>query len=330
MRVELPDLIPMQPYYRECAWGGQRLRALFGKDLPTGVDVGESFEFSALPGQESTVAGGPLSGRGLADLAAEFGPDLVGAAVWRRFEGGFPLLIKLIDACDDLSVQVHPDDAYARARGLGSQGKMEAWLVLDSEDGAAVFGLRDGTDRALLEQSLAAGRIEEVVCRHDLDAGDLLFVPPGVVHALCRGTVIYEVQQSSDLTFRLYDYGRPGLDGRPRELHIDAALDVIHFDALPGPAPWSRGREAGPDGALLVDCDYFRLHLHRLGKGAREHGSMESFQALTVIRGAASVRGAAGAATLRAGDSLLVPAGRGYAVEGNADLEYLVATPVAD
>ena len=106
MRVELPDLIPMQPYYRECAWGGQRLRALFGKALPTGVDVGESFEFSALPGQESTVAGGPLSGRGLADLAAEFGPDLVGAAVWRRFEGGVPLLIKLIDACDD---RVLPD-----------------------------------------------------------------------------------------------------------------------------------------------------------------------------------------------------------------------------
>ncbi|MFH1464002.1 MAG: type I phosphomannose isomerase catalytic subunit, partial [Pseudomonadota bacterium] len=208
MAAALPDVLPLKPYLREMVWGGRRLAELYGKPLPPGRPIGESFEVSALPERDSTVASGPLEGRALGCLVAEYGEALVGRTTVERYGPDFPLLIKLIDAAQDLSVQVHPDDAYVRARKLGSFGKMEAWYVVHSDGGRVALGLKDGVDRAELAQAIRAGAVEGVVQFHAVAPGDVVSLPPGTVHALCRGVMVYEVQQSSDLTFRLYDYGR--------------------------------------------------------------------------------------------------------------------------
>lgn len=320
MPRSLPDILPLQPHLRRTVWGGRRLGERFGKDLPPDVPVGESFEVSALPGAESVVRSGPLAGRGLAGLAEEFGESLVGAPVRARYGDQFPLLIKLVDAADDLSIQVHPDDGYARREGLGALGKTEAWYVLDSGGARIVLGLQEGVDRPGLERALAAGRVEEAVRYRPVEDADVVLLPAGTVHALCGGVMVYEVQQASDLTFRLYDYGRPGLDGRPRELHLERAMEVIDFEA---PAPEPRpAPPPGPDGEVLVEADSFRLTL--FGGGPRLLGS-EVFAAVTVVAGAARL----GDVSLAAGDSALVPANRRVAVRPqDPSLQYLVAEPV--
>jgi mannose-6-phosphate isomerase len=201
MTDSLPDLIPLQPYLREMVWGGRRLEGLFGKRLPPVSPIGEAWEVSGYPDQESTVASGPLAGRGLGELLHQFGADLVGDEAWGRFGETFPLLIKLIDAHVDLSIQVHPDDDYARREGLGQFGKSEAWVVLYSEGGQTALGLKEGIDRQEFNKALDAGRALDVVQFQDVTPGDVIFVPPGTVHAANAGIVIYEVQQPSDLTF---------------------------------------------------------------------------------------------------------------------------------
>ena len=183
-----------------------------------------------------------------------------------------------------------------------------------------VLGLQEGVDRPGLERALAAGRAEEAVRYRPVEAADVVLLPAGTVHALCAGVMVYEVQQASDLTFRLHDYGRPGLDGRPRELHLERAMEVIDFEA---PAPEPRpAPPPGPDGEVLVEADAFRLTL--FGGGPRLLGS-EVFAAVTVVAGAARL----GDVSLAAGDSALVPAERQVAVRPeDPSLQYLVAEPV--
>lgn len=316
----LPDILPLKPHLREVVWGGRRLGERFGKDLPADAPIGESLEVCALTGQECVVRSGPLAGRGLRDLLAQFGPSLTGPAVAARYGADFPLLIKLIDAHDDLSIQVHPDDAYARREGLGSFGKTEAWYVLHADGAPLALGLREGTDREGLRAALAAGRVRDAVLYQDVMAHDVVLLRAGTVHALGRGVIVYEVQQSSDLTFRLYDYGRLGLDGRPRPLHVDRGLDVIAFGApapRPQPAP-----SPGPRGEVLVDVDEFTLTLY--GGEPRLLAAGDRFAAVTVIGGAARL----GDWDLTAGQSALIPAGRGVRVAPTAAaLRYLVAAP---
>ena len=315
----LPWIIPVAPYLREIVWGGRRLQR-FGKDLPPDVPIGESFEVSALPGQECVVCAGPLAGLGLRAVIARYGQDLVGAAVQARYGDDFPLLIKLIDAQEDLSIQVHPDDAYARAEGLGTFGKTEAWYVLHSDGARLALGLREGTDEATLRQALTEGRAEEAVLYQDVAVDDVVFLRAGTVHALCRGVMVYEVQQSSDLTFRLYDYGRLGLDGQPRDLHITRGLAVTDFASdvprpLAAPIP-------GPDGVILVDAAEFSLTLH--GAATRTLTTTDAFAAVTVIAG----EGRFADADLALARTALIPAGRTVDVTPKtSDLRYLVAAP---
>lgn len=326
MNSQLPDILPLSPYFREMVWGGRRLGEIFAKSLPAGLGIGESFELSSYAGRESKVAAGPLAGVGLDELVREFGADLLGAAVVRRYGGHMPLLIKLLDACQDLSVQVHPDDAYASAKGLQDAGKMEAWLVLHSDSGRVAYGLVDGVGRTDFAAAIEAGRVEEVIRFFPVERGDLVFSPPGTVHALCAGVVIYEVQQSSDLTFRIHDYDRLGLDGKKRELHIEQAMDVIDFDAkLPAPQHWSALPGASADGVELVDCEHFRFSYHCGDKA--EHSAGESFAALTLVGGGAQLRGERGEYALAAGETALVPAGRTVSIERSSDepLEYVLS-----
>lgn len=336
MAASLPDLLPMRPFFRDVVWGGRRLEGIYGKQLPPGLPIGESFELSALPERESVVASGPLEGRPLGSLVRSRGPQLVGGGVWERFGADFPLLVKLIDASEDLSVQVHPDDDYARRCGLGRFGKMEAWYVLESDGGRVAAGLKEGVDLKALATALDAGRAAEVIRFHEVGAGDFLFLPPGTVHALCGGVMVYEVQQASDLTFRLYDYDRVGMDGKPRELHVARALEVVDVDSRPRirrhPTEPGSGERAGTATAEhLVESDHFRLTLHRAVGGASRHHSGDSFLALTHVKGGeAEVEGADGSCRMRLGETVLIPAGREISVvpvgAGTAKVEYLVAS----
>ena len=316
----LPDIISLKPYWREMVWGGRHLEALYGKALPPTVAIGETFELSAYEERESTVANGECAGLALRELVAAHGAELVGAGVWDRYDGRFPLLVKLIDAQQDLSIQVHPDDAYARLKGLDDAGKMEAWYVLHSENGRAAYGLHEGGGRSEFAAAVAAQRVADGVRFFPVSRGDLVFSPPGTVHALCAGVVIYEVQQSSDLTFRIYDYDRPGLDGQPRELHIEQAMDVINFGAqMPAPVPHPKleGDE------VLVASEHFVLRGCGLVSGVAELRAESSFLAVTLIAGQAL----AGGCRLPTGTTALVPAGRTceIAQHGDEKLEYLVA-----
>jgi len=332
MVLNLPDALPMRPYYRESVWGGTRLAELYHKPLPPGRPIGESFEVSALPGWDSLVASGPLEGRTLGSLVGEFGDELLGQLVGERYGGDFPLLIKLIDAQDDLSIQVHPDDDYARRNQLGRFGKMEAWYVLHSDGGRVALGLKEGVGPRELRRAIEQGGVEEAVDFHPVASGDVVCLPPGTVHALCRGVVVYEVQQSSDLTFRLYDYDRPGLDGQRRELHVEPALEVIDFEAGPQRPQPSAAAESG--GVSLVEADHFQLSLHA-SHSSVTHATGETFAAITVVRGQARLTGPGGGpdCVLGAGDTALLPAGREIVVSamGNdAGLEYLLASPARE
>lgn len=320
--MKLPAVLPMRPFLREMVWGGRCLGEFYHKDLPAGKPIGESLEVSALPGMESVVANGPLAGWSLARVMGEFGAGLVGAPVWERYGGDFPLLIKLLDPADDLSIQVHPDDQYARTQGLGRWGKMEMWYVLRSAGGRIAYGLEEGVGRVELERALAEGRAEECIRFFQVQPGEWVFMPPGTVHALGAGVMIYEVQQSSDLTLRLYDYQRPGLDGKPRPLHIAQGLEVIDFEgALPVPAHW---REKGEK---LVECEHFVLSHYGPRQESLSHVAGPAFMALTLIGGTAQVRGEGADCTLRAGETALVLADRSIEVIPMQECEYLLAAP---
>lgn len=325
----LPDILPLKPYFREMIWGGRGLRERYNKPLPSGRAIGESWEVSAYPDMESTVAAGPLSGWTLGRLVQAYGGELLGGGVLDRYNSRFPLLIKLLDARQDLSIQVHPDDRYARLHGLGHFGKMEAWYVLHSDGGRIACGLKEGIDRAAFRAAIEQNRVEDAVEFFHARSGDVLFLPPGTVHALCRGVMVYEVQQSSDLTFRIYDYNRPGPDGKLRELHIDRALDVIAFGGpAHRPAPWHSLPGAASERALLVESEHFSLERFAPAQERRDHPPYPSFAALTLLEGKAELAGQSGPHPAQRGDTVLIPAGRAFTISrrNEAPLEYLIAS----
>jgi len=326
--MTLPDILPMTPYLREMIWGGRGLQTHYQKNLPPGKSIGESWEVSAYREMESAVAHGPLVGRSLRRLVETCGSDLLGKRVCERYAGEFPLLIKLLDARQDLSVQVHPDDGYARAEGLGEFGKMEAWYILHSDAGKIACGLKEGVGKADFEAAVRHNRLEDVIRFFDVAPGDVVFLPPGTVHALCKGVMVYEVQQSSDLTFRIYDYNRPGPDGAPRELHIDRALDVIAFNT-PAQKPVHWQTLSGPrHDAVIVQSPHFRLERFSPSGGCARHATDGSFAALTLLNGSAAVAGPHESFPAQKGDTFLIPAGRAFSVtqQGHTRLDYLIAS----
>lgn len=257
------DLSAVRPYplifsprLKEKVWGGQRLTHLH-KPIPQGMLVGESWELVDLPEDQSVVASGPASGASLGELVRAWGARLMGTA---RLDGGhFPLLVKYIDASQTLSVQVHPDEQAASR--LGGRPKGEAWYILQADPGAVIYrGLKPGVDRRQLGRALEAGTVEELLVTVPAWPGDLIPVPSGTVHAIGGGVLLAEVQQPSDTTYRVFDWNRPGLDGKPRSLHIEEAIESIHFGDEPPPIL----REGSVDVAL------FRFNLAVLEAGEEQ------------------------------------------------------------
>jgi mannose-6-phosphate isomerase len=224
-----PPLYPLtfQPIFKERVWGGRNLERLYHKRLPPGVPIGESWEITDRPESASLVATGPLAGNDLRWLMEHHAKELLGSA--RSQHGRFPLLVKLLDAQEKLSLQVHPPADVAPR--FGGEPKTEMWYIADARPGAELYaGLRRGVTRAEFERKIKEGSVADCFHRLPVKTGDVMFLPSGRVHAIGAGLVIFEIQQNSDTTFRVFDWNRPGLDGRPRPLHVEQSLQCIDFN----------------------------------------------------------------------------------------------------
>lgn len=297
-----------EPIFKSALWGGRRLADLL-PGAPADGPLAEAWLLSDVGDNVSRVADGPLRGVALRELMRERRNDLLGPEF--AHHDPFPLLLKFIDARLPLSVQVHPDDATAQRLGAGPRGKTEAWVVVRAEPDSRIWaGLKLGVGRSKFEAALRAGTVEECLHSFAPKPDDCVFLPAGTVHAIGAGLVVFEVQQTSDITYRLHDWGRVDVrTGRPRELHVGAGLastDFAHGPVQPIPAP------AGPtDGtAILVQSRYF--HLSRsMHAGPFAVGSHERFTVLVGIEGSAAVRQADERFLIRPGVVLLLPASAG-------------------
>jgi mannose-6-phosphate isomerase len=217
-----------QPVFKERVWGGRELERLYGKKLPDGAVIGESWEISDRPGDASVIANGPLAGQDLRWLMTHHAPEILGGAK-PAADGRFPLLCKILDARDKLSLQVHPP--AGKAAELGGEPKTEMWYIADAAPDASLYvGLKHGVTRAEFEKKISDGSVADCFHRLPVSAGDTMFLPSGRVHAIGDGLVIFEIQQNSDTTYRVFDWNRVGLDGQPRDLHVAQSLASIDFN----------------------------------------------------------------------------------------------------
>ena len=302
LELPLTDTCPLLPLTMHPAfrggkltpWGGEKLRTVYAKPIAE-VPTGESLEISCIPGLESTDDAGVK----LPELIAKYGARFAG----KYAAEAFPLLLKFIDAADSLSVQVHPDDAYAGRVENGKLGKTEAWLILDAPQGSQlVYGIQPGTTLPALRTACEAGAaVESYLRRVDVNPGDVCFIPAGCVHAIGAGIMLYEIQQSSDVTYRFYDWDRVDKNGNRRELHIDKALDVTDLAVLLDPIP-------APDAPLarVLDEAYFTLDLMKV-RGEQAVPAINHFGLLTVLEGDLTLRWENGQRRLVKGESLYIP-----------------------
>jgi len=297
--------LTFHPIFKERPWGGRRLQELYGKPLPPGVPVGESWEISARPGDASVIANGPLAGKDMHWLMQTHTQEVLGDSHSRP--GWFPLLVKLLDAREKLSLQVHPP--AARAAQLAGEPKTEMWYIADAVPGAELYvGLKHGVTREAFERRIAAGTVADCFHRIPVRPGDAMFLPSGRVHAIGAGLVIFEIQQNSDTTYRVFDWNRVGLDGKPRQLHVAESLASIDFeDFEPGLVPRAGRTEQPLQSRSLVDDSLFTVEA--LTASARSSRPVAGRLTIVgVVEGQATVTGAGHLVRLVKGRFCLVPA----------------------
>ncbi len=298
--------LTFEPILKRIRWGGTRLGTVLGKPLGPHTDYAESWEVADHGADQSLVASGPLRGMSLGRLVQESGERLLGVQAGLS---QFPLLVKFLDANDWLSLQVHPNDAQAAEYEPGENGKTEAWVILDAEPGSRICaGLKAGVDRSVFAAHLSEGTVEDTLHMFEVQAGDCIFVPAGTVHAIGPGILLAEIQQQSDLTFRLHDWGRLGSDGQPRALHIEESLACIDFSRGPVspvvPAQLNSGSHASE---RLVREDYFGIDRHRASTPFAIVPE-QRFRVLVCLDGSAEIAADNCTAQLRRGQTVLVPA----------------------
>ena len=304
-----------EPELRHYIWGGRNLADLFGRKLPPGRTA-ESWEISGHPSSPTRVAAGYWKGKTLPEVMRHLGTKLVGSHSQDMLQRGrFPLLVKLLDAHDNLSVQVHPDDDYAREHE-NDLGKPELWCVLYAEPGAElIYGLKRGVDRRRFVEGLHNGSVQELLHHLPVKEGDVVSVPTGTLHAIMSGIVVAEVQRNSDATYRVYDWDRVDDEGNPRELHVDDALNVIDWNQVePGKAsPVILRDEPGLKQSLMVSCPQFVLESLDIEAGHSFAGTCDgsTFEIWGCISGEAEIRSAAEPVALPAVRFALLPAALG-------------------
>lgn len=299
--------IVFHPAFKERVWGGQELARLYGKKIPNGTPIGESWEISDRPGDASVIANGPLAGKDLRWLMEHYGSELLGGA--KPAGGGrFPLLCKILDAREKLSLQVHPP--ATRAADLKGEPKTEMWFIGDAAPDASLYvGLKRGVTREVFEQKIANGSVADCFHRLSVRAGDTMFLPSGRVHAIGDGLVIFEIQQNSDTTYRVFDWNRTGLDGKPRELHIAQSLASIDFDDFEPKLVEAQFAVAGNiQKRPLVNDPLFIVEAWKLNHGLNGFLEPKRLQIVAVTRGGVEIRSGATTVSLAAGQFCLVPA----------------------
>lgn len=313
-RVEGGSPFLLKPVGKDYLWGGTRLNDDFSKNIDL-MPLAETWECSTHPDGLSVVASGEYEGRTLRDVLME-NPAYVGEKHAEK-NGEIPILIKFIDAKSNLSVQVHPDDAYAREHENGSLGKSEMWYVLDAQKGAEiVYGFRRDMDRETLLDSLKQGTVEKYLQKVPIRKDDMFYIPAGQVHAIGAGALIAEIQENSNLTYRLYDYNRLDKDGRPRPLHVEKAVETADLRAGAEPRQPIRVLKfkRGYATELLCRCKYFQvermlLNTERWREGAAFRTEADSFQVLLCTEGVGTLAGEAEGLQFIKGDCIFVPAG---------------------
>jgi mannose-6-phosphate isomerase len=304
---------PVEPHFfhrllKEKVWGGTQLCGALGLELPFDGPLGETWELSDYPGEETIVRGGSMDGVSLRALMADFGPQILGLSK-PSADGRFPLLVKMIDAGDDLSVQIHPADGPQSPTGVG---KTEAWYILDHAPGAVVIcGLKDGTSKQIFAAEAGDQRVCDHLAELEVQRGDCIFVPAGQTHAIRRGVVLCEVQQTSDVTYRMYDWDRLGLDGQSRETHLLQALEVVDYTlGAAKPTRASFDTNAGLQQSALATCTYFNLFALKVGTEGGDLLTKGYAHTLAVVDGSGrleSLDGTFAARDLAFGDSVLLP-----------------------
>ena len=309
----------MQHYYKfnpllkSTLWGGDKIIPFKQLSLQQ-QQVGESWELSGVPGNETTIAG---DGRSLNQLVAQLREQLVGRANYRRFGNEFPLLIKFIDARQDLSIQVHPTDEIAHRQGK-PRGKTERWYVIDSAPGAKLFnGLKQQITPEQYKQMVADDTICDALAQYPVSEGDCFFIPAGRIHAIGAGCFLAEIQQTSDVTYRIYDFNRRDKDGNLRQLHTREAAESIDYTVLPDYRQRYTPRKN--EGQLLVECPYFNTAVYDLDEPMQiDYSELDSFVILIGLKGEATLTIDDEQATLRQGETILLPATvRHVHTEGN-------------
>ena len=284
------------PVLKEYIWGGRALERL-GRALPAAGVVAESWEIAAHGDGTTVVSNGRFAGRPLTALQEELGLDLIGRnSAWAQERGKFPLLIKLLDASRPLSVQVHPQDDYALAHEGNELGKTEMWVVLAAEpDAEIILGVKEGTTAQAFHAALEAGDLDPLLHHLPIHSGDHVCVPAGTLHAIMGGTLIAEIQQNSNTTYRVYDWNRMGADGQPRELHIDKALEVSNFAQVEPRLGAARplSDEAGVRRELLCENRYFTTERVIMAAGTTFDGELngETFEIWGALEGQVLVNG---------------------------------------
>jgi mannose-6-phosphate isomerase len=288
-------------------WGGQKIKTELGKDFGNLPNCGESWEISGVSGNVSVVSNGFLAGNDLEELIEIYMGDLVGDRVYEKFSVEFPLLIKFIDANDDLSVQVHPNDKLAKERHQAF-GKTEMWYVLQADQGAKLnSGFNKPLDTNEYLQKLSAGKLMDILNFTEVKAGDVFFMPAGRVHAIGKGILVAEIQQTSDVTYRIFDYNRKDANGNERELHTDLALAAIDFTYHDNfrteyKAELNKSSE-------VVSCDYFKTSILEFDKIIeKDIYELDSFVIYICVEGEYEITGQGPAERAKKGETILVPA----------------------
>ena len=299
--------LKFKPVFHDKIWGGDRLKTKLNKDYGTLPNCGESWEISGVEGQISIAENGFLAGNDLQELIEIYMGDLVGDKVYKKFGIEFPLLIKFIDANQDLSVQVHPNDELSKKRH-NAYGKTEMWYVVDTEKGALInSGFNQEVTREKYLEYMEQGKLSDLLLYEEVVPGDVFFIPAGRVHAIGKGVLVAEIQQTSDVTYRIFDYNRKDANGNERELHTDLALDAIgfyHMDTYK--ADYKKEKNKSSE---LVSCEYFNTNLLEFDKELdKDYHQLDSFIIYMNLDGEFEVAFEGGTEVVKKGETVLIPA----------------------
>uniref|UniRef100_UPI0040483AB7 type I phosphomannose isomerase catalytic subunit n=2 Tax=Roseivirga sp. TaxID=1964215 RepID=UPI0040483AB7 len=292
--------------FKEKIWGGTKIKDILGKDFSPLNNCGETWEISGVEGNLSQVSEGPLKGMTLPEITSIFKEELVGKKVYQQFGTNFPLLIKFIDAAEDLSIQVHPNDKLAKERH-NSLGKSEMWYVFQADKGAKLIsGFNRKTSKEEYLEYLNSGKLMELLNEESVVAGDTFYLPAGRVHTIGKGLLLAEIQQSSDVTYRIYDFDRTDSEGNKRELHTHEAIDALDYNSYSDYK--TKVQKSLNEVVPLVKSQYFQTNLLEFTTGIiREHYDTDSFVIYTCVEGDAEITTLGHTTKISMGNAVLVP-----------------------